>query len=70
MLTLAILAGTGMETQAMQMVQDFNQSGTELRIEATVYSEEQAENTLDFLRTQIMAGDAPDLFCFVNSGLR
>ena len=67
-LTLAILAGTGMETQAMQMVQDFNQSGTELRIEATVYSEEQAENTLDFLRTQIMAGDAPDLFCFVNSG--
>lgn len=52
------------------MVQDFNQSGTELRIEATVYSEEQAENTLDFLRTQIMAGDAPDLFCFVNSGLR
>ena len=67
-LTLAILAGTGMETQAMQMVQDFNQSGTELRIEATVYSEEQAENTLDFLRTQIMAGDAPDLFCFVDNG--
>ena len=60
-LTLAILAGTGMETQAMQMVQDFNQSGTELRIEATIYSEEQAENTLDFLLTQIMAGDAPDL---------
>ena len=67
-LTLAILADIGMETQAMQMVQDFNQSGTELRIEATVYSEAQEENTLDFLRTQIMAGDAPDLFCFVSSG--
>ena len=67
-LTLAILADTGMETQAMQMVQDFNQSGTELRVEAAVYSENQAENTIDFLRTQIMAGDAPDLFCFVDSG--
>ena len=67
-LTLAILADIGMETQAMQMVQDFNQSGTELRMEATVYSEEQAENTLDFLRAKIMAGDAPDLFCFVSSG--
>lgn len=52
----------------MQMVQDFNQSGTDLRVEATVYSETQEENTLDFLRTQIMAGDAPDLFCFVNDG--
>ena len=68
LLTLAILADTGMETQAMQMVQDFNQSGTDLRVEATVYSETQEENTLDFLRTQIMAGDAPDLFCFVNDG--
>lgn len=68
LLTLAILADTGMETQAVQMVQDFNQSGTELRVEATVYSENQEENTLDFLRTQIMAGDAPDLFCFVNDG--
>ena len=67
-LTLAILADIGDETAAMQMVQDFNQSGTELRLEATVYSETQEENTLDFLRTQIMAGDAPDLFCFVSSG--
>lgn len=68
LLTLAILADTGMETQAVQMVQDFNQSGTELRVEATVYSGNPEENTLDFLRTQIMAGDAPDLFCFVNDG--
>ena len=67
-LMLAILADTGMETQAMQMVQDFNQSGAELRVEATVYNETQEENTLDFLRTQIMAGDAPDLFLFVNDG--
>ena len=67
-LTLAILADPGWETAAMQMVQDFNQSGTELRVEATVYSENQEQNTLDLLRTQIMAGDAPDVFCFTGSG--
>ena len=66
-LTLAIVGGGDAEA-AVQMAKQFNQSQTVWRVAATVYDEAQGGQPADLLRTQIVAGDSPDLFCFVSSG--
>ena len=49
-------------------VQAFNLSQNMYQIEYTVYSDMSEDQGNDLLRTQIMAGSAPDLFCFCNTG--
>ena len=67
-LTLAIV-GSGDTDAAVQMVQSFNQSQTAFRVETAIYNEDAPDGqSADVLRTQIMAGSGPDLFCFVSSG--
>ena len=66
-LTLAIVGGGDAEA-AVQMAKQFNQSQTDWRLEITVYGDTPDGQSADLLRTQIVAGDSPDLFCFVSSG--
>ena len=66
-LTLAVVGGGDAEA-AVQMAKQFNQSQTDWRLEITVYGDTPNGQSADLLRTQIVAGDSPDLFCFVSSG--
>lgn len=54
-----------------EMVRTYNLSQSRYQIEYTTYAEtpNDGDATYDALRTQIIAGDAPDLFCFCNDGL-
>lgn len=49
-----------------QLVREYNLMQSDIRIEMTFYNERRMEDELplDELRTQIMAGNAPDLYCF------
>lgn len=69
LLQMAVL-GEG-SWEITQMVRAFNLSQTHYQVDVTAYSETPGENggTYDALRTQIIAGDAPDLFCFCSDSL-
>ena len=67
-LQLAIVTGGGEVSYDFgQMVQDFNTGQDRYRIEYETYSDSEYDTdaaSLDVLRTQIMAGQGPDLFAF------
>ena len=49
-----------------QLAREYNLMQSDVRIEMTFYEESpmEGEQPLDLLRTEIMAGSAPDLYCF------
>ena len=67
-LQLAVVTGGGSVSYDFgQMVQDFNTGQDRYRIEYETYSDSEYDTdaaSLDVLRTQIMAGQGPDLFAF------
>lgn len=69
-LTLAIVSGDTPQQPFMQMLQDFNLSQSGYLIDWTVYtaSEYADGQPIDLLRTQIIAGQSPDLFAFYTGG--
>lgn len=69
-LTLAIAADCPVWYEFTQMFETFNLSQNDYRIDYTVYSDAPYADgePLDVLRTQIMAGDSPDLFAFYSDG--
>ena len=69
-LTLAIVSDCGISYALTQMIQDFNLSQNQWRVDDTVYSDSGFSDgqPLDLLRTQIMAGQAPDLYAFYTDG--
>ena len=69
-LTLAIAADCPVWYEFTQLFETFNLSQNDYRIDYTVYSDSPYGDgePLDVLRTQIMAGDSPDLFAFYSDG--
>lgn len=69
-LTLAIAADCPVWYEFTQLFETFNLSQNDYRIDYTVYSDAPYADgePLDVLRTQIMAGDSPDLFAFYSDG--
>ena len=69
-LTLAIAADCPVWYEFTQLFETFNLSQNDYRIDYTVYSDAPYGDgePLDVLRTQIMAGDSPDLFAFYSDG--
>ena len=65
-LTLAIV-GNGDIQAAELMAKQFNQSQSVWRVEIAVYDDSLDSAASDRLRTQIVAGSSPDLFCFASS---
>ena len=67
-LQLAVVTGGGAVSYEFgQMVQEFNTGQDRYRIEYEIYSDSEYDTdavSLDVLRTQIMAGQGPDLFAF------
>ena len=67
-LQLAVVTGGGeVSYDFRQMVQEFNTGQDRYRIEYETYSDSEYDTdaaSLDVLRTQIMAGQGPDLFAF------
>lgn len=70
-LTLAVAADCPVWYEFTQLFESFNLSQEQYRIDYTVYSDapyyEDGES-MDVLRTKIMAGDSPDLFAFYSDG--
>lgn len=69
-LTLAIAADCPVLFPFGQMFRDFNDSQSRYRIDYTIYSGNGLTDTqpMELLRTQILAGDAPDLYAFYTDG--
>ncbi len=69
-LTLAIAADCPVLFSFGQMFRDFNDSQSRYRIDYTIYSGNGLTDTqpAELLRTQILAGDAPDLYAFYTDG--
>ena len=69
-LTLAIAADCPVLFSFGQMFRDFNSSQSRYRIEYTIYSDSGLTDTqpAELLRTQILAGGAPDLYAFYTEG--
>lgn len=69
-LTLAIAADCPVWYEFTQLFETFNLSQNDYRIDYTVYSDSPYGDgePLDVLRTQIMAGNSPDLFAFYSDG--
>lgn len=63
-LSLAIAGNTPVAGSFAQMIQNFNLSQDQYQIEYTIYSDTGLTDTqpTDLLRTQIMAGQSPDLY--------
>lgn len=58
------MAATG-AAEISQLVQEFNFSQDVYTIEVTTYAEE-GDKPLDLLRTELLTGNVPDLYCFGN----
>ena len=69
-LTLAIAAGDAMMPQFATMIEDFNRSQDKFRVDYEIYSDSNYTDyaPADQLRTQIAAGQAPDLYAFCTAG--
>ena len=69
-LTLAIAAGDAMMPQFTTMIEDFNRSQGKFRVDYEIYSDSNYTDyaPADQLRTQITAGQAPDLYAFYIAG--
>ena len=69
-LTLAIAAGDAMMPQFTTMIEDFNRSQGKFRVDYEIYSDSNYTDyaPADQLRTQITAGQAPDLYAFYMAG--
>ena len=70
-LTLAVAADCPVWYEFTQLFENFNLSQEQYRIDYTVYSDSkyyEDGEPMDVLRTQIMAGDSPDLFAFYSDG--
>lgn len=69
-LTLAVAADCPVQAPFGQMIRDFNAAQTQVQIEYTIYSDSGLDGTqsADLLRTQILAGDPPDLYAFYTDG--
>lgn len=69
-LTLAIASASPVSYTLTQMIQDFNLSQNQWRVDYTVYNDSGFSDgqPLDLLRTQIMAGQTPDLYAFYTDG--
>ena len=69
-LTLAIAAGDAMMPQFTTMIEDFNRSQDKFRVDYEIYSDSNYTDyaPADQLRTQIAAGQAPDLYAFYMAG--
>lgn len=67
-LTLAVTTSNAILENINAAVQAFNLSQNAYQVEYTVYSDMSEGPGNDLLRTQIMAGSAPDMFCFCNTG--
>lgn len=61
------MAVIGDGTQISQLVQEFNMSQDACQIETAVYGNASEDLSLDLLRTEILAGNAPDLYCLTDS---
>ena len=72
LLSLAIVTGVNpVLSPFTEMLQSFNRSQSRYLVEYTIYSEKDLTDTesMELLRTQIMAGQAPDLYAFYSNGL-
>ena len=69
-LTLAIAAGDAMMPQFTTMIEDFNRNQDKFRVDYEIYSDSNYTDyaPADQLRTQITAGQAPDLYAFYMAG--
>lgn len=69
-LSLAIAGNTPVSGYFVQMIQNFNLSQEQYQIEYIIYSDTGLTDTqpTDLLRTQIMAGQSPDLYAFCTDG--
>ncbi len=69
-LTLAVAADCPVQFAFAQMIENYNLSQAQYQIDYTVYSDSPYGNgePMDILRTQIMAGQSPDLFAFYTDG--
>lgn len=70
MLTLAVVTTDLFQYEYTQMLRDFNLSQTDWVIDYTMYTDSEygEGEPLDLLRTQLIAGQAPDLYLFFTSG--
>lgn len=69
-LTLAVVTTDLFQYEYTQMLRDFNLSQTDWVIDYTMYTDSEygEGEPLDLLRTQLIAGQAPDLYLFFTSG--
>ena len=69
-LSLAIAAGDAVMPYFTTMIEDFNRSQDKFRVDYEIYSDSEynAYTPADRLRTQIGAGQAPDLYAFCTAG--
>ena len=69
-LTLAVITTSPLQYEYGQMLRDFNLSQTDWVIDYTIYSDSAYGDgePLDLLRTQLIAGQSPDLYLFYTSG--
>ena len=69
-LTLAVAADCPVWYEFTQLFENFNLSQQEYQIDYTIYSDSPYGDAepMDVLRTEIMAGQSPDLFAFYSDG--
>ena len=69
-LALAVAADCPVWYEFTQLFENFNLSQQEYQIDYTIYSDSPYADaeSMDVLRTQIMAGNSPDLFAFYSDG--
>ena len=69
-LTLAVAADCPVWYEFTQLFENFNLSQEQYQIDYTLYTDSQYADgePMDVLRTQIMAGQSPDLFAFYSDG--